>query len=173
MTGKSNVEVFRVLFKRYLTKIRTCGHGGGGEGGSNWEIRIDIYTLTFIKYIASGKLLYGTGSSGCCSVMTQRGGIRVRGRLKREGIYICLQLIHFIVQQKLTQHCKAIILQFKKRYLTKLLYITIIISICYSLKKKHTQFLFHKKKHNLITRCRESYSSLSFFSCKESCKVLS
>ena len=29
------------------------------------------------------------------------------------------QLIHFIVQQKLTQHCKATILQFKKK--TKLL----------------------------------------------------
>ena len=146
MTGKSNVEVFRVPFKRYLTEIRTCGHGGGGEGGSNWEIRIDIHTLTFIKQIASGKLLYGTGSSGCCSVMTQRGGIRVGGRLKREGIYICLQLIHFIVQQKLTQHRKAIILQFKKRYLTKLLYISIIISICYSQgKKKNAVFCFTKR----------------------------
>ena len=27
------------------------------------------------------------------------------------GIYVYLQLIHFVVQQKLTQHCKAIILQ--------------------------------------------------------------
>ena len=27
------------------------------------------------------------------------------------GIYVCIQLIHFVVQQKLTQHCKAIILQ--------------------------------------------------------------
>ena len=26
-------------------------------------------------------------------------------------IYTCVWLIHFIVQQKLTQHCKAIILQ--------------------------------------------------------------
>ena len=27
------------------------------------------------------------------------------------GIYAYIQLIHFVVQQKLTQHCKAIILQ--------------------------------------------------------------
>ena len=32
------------------------------------------------------------------------------------NIYICtyLQLIHVVVQQKLTQHCKAVILQLKK-----------------------------------------------------------
>ena len=39
----------------------------------------------------------------------------VGGRLQREGICVCIQLIHFVVQQKLTQHCKAIILQFKKK----------------------------------------------------------
>ena len=27
------------------------------------------------------------------------------------GIYVYIQLIHFVIQQKLTQHCKAIILQ--------------------------------------------------------------
>ena len=32
----------------------------------------------------------------------------VRGRIKREGIYV---YIDFVVQKKLTQHCKAIILQ--------------------------------------------------------------
>ena len=37
------------------------------------------------------------------------------GRSQREGIYIYIELIHFIVQQELTQHCKAIILQFKKK----------------------------------------------------------
>ena len=34
------------------------------------------------------------------------------GRLKREGIYIYLQLIH-VIWQKPIQHCKAIILQLK------------------------------------------------------------
>ena len=35
------------------------------------------------------------------------------GRLRREGIYVYTQLIN-VVQQKQTQHCKAIILQLKK-----------------------------------------------------------
>ena len=37
---------------------------------------------------------------------------RVRGgQLKREGIYVYIRVIHDAVQQKLTQHCKAIQLQ--------------------------------------------------------------
>ena len=36
------------------------------------------------------------------------------GRSKREGIYVYIYLITFIVQQKLTQHCKATISQLKK-----------------------------------------------------------
>ena len=35
----------------------------------------------------------------------------VGGRLKREGIYVYIWLIHVAVQKKLTQHCKAIIFQ--------------------------------------------------------------
>ena len=36
-------------------------------------------------------------------------------RLKREGLCVYTRLIHIVVQQKLTQHCKAITLQrFKK-----------------------------------------------------------
>ena len=30
---------------------------GGEEGGTNWEIRIDIYPLPCVREIASGKLL--------------------------------------------------------------------------------------------------------------------
>ena len=36
-------------------------------------------------------------------------------RLKREGIYVYIKLIHFVVQQKPTQHHKVSILQFKKK----------------------------------------------------------
>jgi len=36
-----------------------------------------------------------------------------RGSLKRKGMYVYFQLIHFIAQQK-QKHCKAILLQFKK-----------------------------------------------------------
>ena len=45
-----------------------------GEGGTSWEIRIDIYTLPWVKQTASGKLLNSTGSSALYSVMTWRGG---------------------------------------------------------------------------------------------------
>ena len=37
------------------------------------------------------------------------------GRLKRERIHVHLWLIHTVAQQKPTQHCKAIILQLKKK----------------------------------------------------------
>ena len=40
------------------------------------------------------------------------GGV-MEGRLKREGVYVDLQLTHIVVQQKLTQHSKAIVLQLK------------------------------------------------------------
>ena len=60
---------------------------------------------------ASGEVLRSTGSSACCSVMAWRG--RVGTSLKREGIVIHIKLIHAVVQQKLTQHCKAIVFQLK------------------------------------------------------------
>ena len=40
--------------------------------------------------------------------------LTIGGRLKREGIHVYIQLIYLIVQQKLTQPCKGIILQFLK-----------------------------------------------------------
>ena len=39
------------------------------------------------------------------------GGGEVEGRLKRERIYVYVWLIH-VIQQKHTQHCKTISLQF-------------------------------------------------------------
>ena len=40
-------------------------------------------------------------------------GWEVGGRFKREGPYVGLWLIHVDIWQKLTQYCKAIILQLK------------------------------------------------------------
>ena len=37
----------------------------------------------------------------------------VAGRPKRKGMYAHVKLIHFVAQQKLTQHCKATVLQSK------------------------------------------------------------
>ena len=42
-------------------------------------------------------------------------GSGVGGRFKREGTHVCLWLIHIVVRQKPTQHCKAISLQLKKK----------------------------------------------------------
>ena len=39
-------------------------------GGMNWEMRIDIYTLLCIKQITNENLLYSTGNSPQCSVVT-------------------------------------------------------------------------------------------------------
>ena len=36
--------------------------------------------------------------------------------MRRERLYAYIQLIHFMVQQKLTQHCTAIIFQFKNMF---------------------------------------------------------
>ena len=41
-------------------------------------------------------------------------GSRKGRRLKREQIHVYMWLIHAAIQQKLTQHWKAIILQLKK-----------------------------------------------------------
>ena len=40
-------------------------------------------------------------------------GVRVRS--KREGIYVYIELPHFVEHKKLTRRCKMIIPQFKKK----------------------------------------------------------
>ena len=80
---------------RCISKEWTCGHSGRrvAEGRTNRENRIDTYTLPWIKQIASGNLLYSTGSSTPCSVMIQRSGMGGEGeRFKREEIYIYIYL---------------------------------------------------------------------------------
>ena len=46
-------------------------------------------------------------------MMTSVGGMG-RGRSPRERTFIHIELTHFVVLQKLSHHCKAIILQFQK-----------------------------------------------------------
>ena len=49
--------------------------GREGEGGTNGESCPDINTVPCTNEIASRKLLYSTGSTAQCSVMTQRAGV--------------------------------------------------------------------------------------------------
>ena len=77
---------------------------------------MDIYTLPNVKPIASGKQPHSTGRSARCLVTTLGGGMgRVGGREMQEGrdmgVCVYVELIHFVVKQKVTHHCGAIILQ--------------------------------------------------------------
>ena len=47
--------------------------GGKREGGINWEIGIDIYTLLCVKQITNKDLLHSTGNSTQFSVMAYMG----------------------------------------------------------------------------------------------------
>ena len=62
---------------------QTYGYQRGREGGTNWEIEIDIYTLLYIKQITNKNLLYSTGNSIQYSVMTYMGI-----ESKNEWIYV-------------------------------------------------------------------------------------
>ena len=57
--------------------------GGWGEGGINWEIGIDTYTLLYIKYITNKNLPHSTGNSTQYPVM-----ICMRKEFKKEWIYV-------------------------------------------------------------------------------------
>ena len=70
----------------------------------------DIYTLLCVKQMTSKDLPYSTGNSTQYSIMTYMGK-----EWKKEWIYVNVWLTHFALQQKLTQHCKSIRLQLKKK----------------------------------------------------------
>ena len=50
---------------------------GEGEGWTNWERSMETYILPYVKQIASGNLLYDTGSSNlalCDNLESWEGG---------------------------------------------------------------------------------------------------
>ena len=63
-----NIFTKQKLSHRCINRKQTYGYQEG-KGGINWEIEIDIYTLLYIK-ITNKNLLYNTGNSIWCSVMT-------------------------------------------------------------------------------------------------------
>ena len=66
--------------------------------------------------IANGNSLYNTGSSTQRSVTTNLKGWDggwVRGRFNREGTHVYLRLMHVVVWQKPTEHCREAIFQLK------------------------------------------------------------
>ena len=68
------------------------GTTGEREGGTNWEIRIDIYILLCVEQITSRKLLYSPGSSAQCSEVIYMDwmGVGQEGGSGEKGyIYTC------------------------------------------------------------------------------------
>ena len=68
-------------------------------------------SLPYVKWVASGNLLYDQGTQSWCFVTTYRGGTgKERGeRFKREGTYVDLWPTHISVWQKPSQYCKIIL----------------------------------------------------------------
>ena len=67
-----------------------------GEDEMNGESNMEAYTLTHVKQIAHGNLLYDSGNSNWDSNKLEGWEWvgKVRGRLKREEICLHLWLIH-------------------------------------------------------------------------------
>ena len=74
------------------TKNRLMDMGVGEERVRCMERITWKLTLPYVKQIANGNLLYGSGNYNRGSVSTWRGemGKKMGGRFKREGIYIYL-----------------------------------------------------------------------------------
>ena len=51
-----------------------------------------------------------------CNNLDGWEGVGVGGRLKREGTYVYLWLIHVVLRQKPTQYCKATTFQLKIKF---------------------------------------------------------
>ena len=67
------MNLFTKQKQSHRCRKQTYGSQGKRGGGINWEIGIDIYTLSYIKQITNENLLYSTGNSSQYSVMTYVG----------------------------------------------------------------------------------------------------
>ena len=67
---------------------------------------MDIYTLLCVKQM-------GRSAWRCDDL--EGWDVGMGGRSMREGVYVYIWLIHFIVQQRPTQHCKTTLPPAKKK----------------------------------------------------------
>ena len=79
-----------------------------GEGRMNWKSNIERCVLPYVKQTASGNL-YRELKPGACDDLEEWDVVGAG----REGTYVYPWLTHVDVQQKLSQYCKAVILQLK------------------------------------------------------------
>ena len=81
---------------------------GERRGETNWEFRVNIHILIYIKYVTNKDLLYSTGNYTQYFVTTYNRKEYEKNR------YICMYNNHFAVHLKPTPtHCKLTILQLK------------------------------------------------------------
>ena len=86
----------------------------GRERGTNWRTNVEIYTLEYVEYLASGNLLYDSGISDlvlCPSRWLRLGGRWERDSRGREHMYTYGWFM--LVHGRNWQYYKAIILQLK------------------------------------------------------------
>ena len=95
---KAEIETEMQRTKRMDTKSWSKG------GGMKQEINTDIYVLLCIKQITSESLLPQEPYSVLSDDLDGK-------EIQKEGIYLQVQLTHFAVQSKRTQHCTTVILQ--------------------------------------------------------------
>ena len=80
----TNELIYKTEVELQMQKTNLRLPGGKGEGGINWKIGTDIYTLQqYIKQKTNNDLLYSTGNSTQYSVMAYMGK-----EYKKEWIYI-------------------------------------------------------------------------------------
>ena len=125
---ESRKTVLMNLFARqqwkHTHRDQTWGHSGEGEGGTNWESRMETYTLPHVKRITSGNLLCDSGSSNWCSWQPRglvwhgrwEGGSRERGHVYSYGWFVLMygRDQHNIIKQ-LSSNSNKSILKIKKQ----------------------------------------------------------
>ena len=68
-----------------------------------WEVEVSRCKLLVIEWINNKVLPHGTEDYIQYPMINHNG----KEYFKKNGIYICVKLSHFAVQQKLAQHCKS------------------------------------------------------------------
>ena len=94
--------------------------GTGWVGGMDWGFGIGICTLRYMEWLATGDLLYSTENSTHYSMIIiypvfcdNLCGKRIWKRMDM-CVFVCMcvrereRLGHFVVKQKLLQHCKTL-----------------------------------------------------------------
>lgn len=95
---------FQISMFTVAPRIRVLINFYEEEGGTNWESMIDTDTRPCVKWTAGGKMPSGPGSAARFSMLTRGwdGAVCGEGRFTRKGTHTYSQLVHAVVQQKLT-----------------------------------------------------------------------